>query len=154
MTRTPNNVENIETLKNSSVKLLHGNEKVASDNYESLKKLGKPMATINAKHNNSTASKLPADDMGSLQPQLLIAKGAKVMLTRNLWTEAGLCNGSIGIVLHIIYKDDDKPPALPIAVIVQFEEGYIGPSFCNDLTNCVPVPPVLAISDTLGSAHE
>ena len=61
---------------------------------------------------------------------------------------------SIDIVLHIIYKDDDKPPALPIAVIVQFEEGYIGPSFCNDLPNCVPIPPVLAISDTLGSAHE
>ena len=43
---------------------------------------------------------------------------------------------------------------MPIPVIVQFEEGYSGPSFCNDLTNCVPVPPVLAISDTLGSAHE
>ena len=76
LTRTPNNVEDIETFKNSSVKLSYGNEKVASDNYESLKKLGKPIATINAKHNNSTASKLPADDMGSLQPQLLIANGA------------------------------------------------------------------------------
>ena len=92
--------------------------------------------------------------MGSLQPQLLIANGAKVMLTRNLWTEAGLCSGSIGKVLHIIHKDGDKPPALPIAVIVQFEEGYIGPRFCNDLANCVPIPPALAISDTLGSAHE
>ena len=94
LTRTPNNVEDIETFKNSSVKLSHGNEKVALDNYESLKKLGKPIATINAKHNNSTVSKLPADYMGSLQSQLLIAKGAKVMLTRNLWTQAGLCNGN------------------------------------------------------------
>ena len=37
LTRTPNNVEHIETFKNSSVKLSYGNEKVALDNYESLK---------------------------------------------------------------------------------------------------------------------
>ena len=37
LTRTPNNVEDIETFKNSSVKVSYGNETVALDNYESLK---------------------------------------------------------------------------------------------------------------------
>ena len=90
----------------------------------------------------------------SLQPKLLICKGARVMLTRNLWTSAGLCNSTLGEVVHIICKHDDQPPPLPIAVIVQFEEGYTGPFIFQNLPNCVPIPPVLAISDTLGSGHE
>ena len=63
---------------------LQTNEKVAKDNYECLTKLKQPISTVNTKHNNTTALKLPADDMGSLMPQLLISKAAKVMLTRNL----------------------------------------------------------------------
>ena len=86
--------------------------------------------------------------------KLLLRKGVKVMLTRNLWTVVGLCNGTIGTVSHIIYKDNDCPPSLPIAVIVQFKEGYSGPTFCSNVPNCVPITPVAAISDTLGSGHK
>ena len=70
------------------MKLSFGNEKVARDNYQQLKQLNEPIATINAKHNNSTAAKSSSDDMGSLMPQLLLSRGAKVMLTRNLWIAA------------------------------------------------------------------
>ena len=129
-------------------------QQVAKDNYECLKKLGQPIIPIDAKHNNKTAAKLPADDMGALCPKLLLSKHAKVMLTRNLWAEAGLCNGSMGIVKHIIYKDGDSPPALPIAIVVQFDENYTGPSCCSDVPNCVPIPPVISTSDSLGSCYE
>ena len=78
----------------------------------------------------------------------------EVMLTRNLWTSVGLCNGTLGKVLHIIYKDNDCPPSLPIAIIVQLEEGYTGPILCKNIPNCVPITPVPAISNTLGSDYE
>ena len=31
------------------------------------------------------------------------------MLTRNLWTEKGLCNGSMGVVKDIIYQEENCP---------------------------------------------
>ena len=84
LTRTPSNVQNIHEFESSAVKLTFGNEKVATYNCEKLRSLKKPIAVVNAKHNNTTAAKLPADDIGSLQPALLLTKGARVMLTRNL----------------------------------------------------------------------
>ena len=146
--------ENIDSFQKNSVKLSFGNEKVAKDDYEELKQLRQLIATINAQHNNETALKLSSDEMGSLMPQLLLSQGAKALLTRNLWTEAGLCNGAIGIVKDIVYMARCSPPALPVAVIVQFDDNYIGPSISEDLPRCVPIIPVTSNSETLGSAYE
>ena len=147
-------LSNLQTFEKHAVKISYGNQQVAKDNYECLKKLGQPIIPIDAKHNNKTAAKLPADDMGALCSKLLLSKHAKVMLTRNLWTEAGLCNGSMGIVKDIIYEDVDSPPALPIAIVVQFDENYTGPSCCSNVPNCVPIPPVISTSDSLRSCYE
>jgi len=76
------------------------------------------------------------------------------MLTRNLWTEKGLCNGSMGIVKHIVYQEGDSPPNLPLAVIVQFDSFYTGPSICEDQSRCVPTVPLTNASDLHGSAYE
>ena len=81
LTGTPQQVTNMDEFHKESVKLSFGNEKVAEDNYACLMKVGNPIALIKAKHNNPKASKLPADDMGCLEPQLLLCKGARVMLT-------------------------------------------------------------------------
>ena len=153
-TRTPSNVPNIHEFESSAVKLTFGNEKVATYNYEKLRSLKKPIAVVNAKHNNTTAAKLPADDIGSLQPTFLLTKGARVMLTRNLWTDVGLCNGTMGTVIDIIYSEGSGPPALPIAAIVQFHDTYIGPSIFEHISNCVPIKPVISTSDTLESNYE
>lgn len=77
------------------------------------------------------------------------------MLTRNLWTEVGLCNGAMGTVLDIIYAEGHRPPVLPIAIIVQFgDKDYSGPSFPNSIPNCVPLYPVTSCCDILGTKLE
>ncbi|XP_065061670.1 LOW QUALITY PROTEIN: uncharacterized protein LOC135688681 [Rhopilema esculentum] len=154
LTRTPSKVDNLSVFKDTAIKLAFGNKSVAENNYDSLIRLSVPIARINAKHNNVSASKQPADDMGGLQPTLLLSKGAMVMLTRNLWTEVGLCNGAIGVVYDIIYQTEQGPPNLPISVLVQFHDNYIGPSFSSTVSNLVPISAVTSISDSFGPSYE
>ena len=90
--------------------------------------------------------------MYGLQPTILIAKGARVMLTMNLWSSVGLCNGSTGIIEDIVYAENHQPPLLPIAVVVKFDN-YTGPSILN-IPNCVPIPPVTATSYLNNTFHE
>ena len=69
-----------------------------------------------------------------------LAKEAKVMLTCNLWQQTGLCNGAMGTVSEILYAQDQRPPNLPIAVLVNFDV-YTGPPFLLSQPKCIPVPP-------------
>ena len=85
LTRTPSKVDNLSVFKDTAIKFF---------NYDSLIRLSVPIARINAKHNNVSASKQPADDMGGLQPTLLLSKGAMVMLTNLL---SKLSNTNINI---------------------------------------------------------
>ena len=149
LTRIPSNLKNI-TDKSKHVKLSFSNESVAKSNYETLESLNVPIAQINARHNVSTASKLSSEDMGGLQPKLYLCLGARVMLTRNLWTAKGLCNGSMGVIEDIVFQEGDHPPLLPIAVIVQFDESYTGPSICLNKPRCVPIVPQTNVSDLYG----
>ena len=74
------------------------------------------------------------------------------MLTRNLWTEYGLVNGSLGTVKNIIYDQGHLPPSLPIVIIVRFDK-YVGPS-CLDIPNCVPICVCTSSSTTHGKTFE
>ncbi len=51
---------------------------------------------------------------------ILLIKGAWVMLTVNLQTKIGLVNRSMGIIQDIIFKENQGPPCLPIAVLISF----------------------------------
>lgn len=100
--RQPQNVVDIDNFENFAVKLFFGNEKVAKDNYERLKELQQPILRINAHHSNPKAKSLSSEEMSGLEPTIYISKQARVMRTRNVWTEAGLCNGTMGTVKNII----------------------------------------------------
>ena len=97
LTRQPTNVDNLTEFK-GAVRLFYSNEQVANYNYDQLVKLQETVAQISARHLSVGAKKISADDFSGLQPLVFLAKGAKIMLTINLWPAVGLCNGAIGTV--------------------------------------------------------
>ena len=150
--RTPANCENLASF-NSALKLSYGNKKVAELNFQALRNLNSPVVKINAAHNKAAAAKFSTDDMGGLVPSLFLSIGARVMLTRNLWTDAGLVNGSLGTIQNIIYSEEQMPPLLPAVIIVQFDT-YTGPSYLINEINCVPISPCSSNSESHGEAFE
>lgn len=148
LTRTPRICNNIDSFS-EALRLSYGNREVAENNFTSLKSLQKPIAEIKAIHSKASAAKFSADDMGGLSPCIYLAVGARVMLTRNLWTEVGLCNGSLGTIHNIVYASAYE--LFPVAILVQFDT-YSGPCFNND--NVVPIAPCSSTSESYGSNFE
>lgn len=107
-----------------------------------------PIAAISAIHSSPAAAATKSKDTGGLLPVIFIAKGARIMLTANLWQEVGLCNGAAGTVHDIVYQEGHCPPSLPVAVLVQFDD-YCGPEFYR---NCIPITPI-TFEWTSGSQH-
>ena len=106
---------------------LDSNDQVGSYNHDQLTKLQESVACTNACHSSAAAKKMPADDMSGLQPMVFLAKGAKVMLTMNLWPGVGLCNGATGtttdrciksIIINIIdIGKSEKTPGISYVAI-------------------------------------
>ena len=125
LSRQANNLVDIDHFQKCAVKLSFGNEKVAKANYAKLKELNETIVQIDAHHSNPKAKTLSSEEMGGLEPTIYLSKRARVMLTRNLWTEAGLCNGTMGIVKDIIFSENHTSRMLPIAIIVQFDNRQV-----------------------------
>lgn len=49
------------------------------------------------------------------EPYLLLSRSLRIMLTAqvNLWTDAGLVNGSVGVVQEIVFEENQGPPFSP-----------------------------------------
>ena len=152
LTRQPSNVTNLCDFEDATG-LFYSNEQVANYNHEQLTKLEHPIVHINGHHSSALAKKISSDDMSGLEPVVFLAKGARVMLSMNLWSSVGLCNGATGTVAHIIYQNNHQPPDLPIAVIVEFEN-YRGPVFNENQPLCIPVYPITVTSQTETGFHE
>jgi ATP-dependent DNA helicase PIF1 len=59
----------------------------------------------------------------------------------------------LGIVREFIYANNQLPPDLPVAVIVEFDY-YRGPLFSNYHSSWVPICPVAINSPSLDGVHE
>ena len=137
MTRTPANVSNASSF-HSALHLFSTVEAVVNYNINKLHACGQPVATIKAVHTGANVSKASVDDAGGLYPVVCLARGARVMLSSNLWVEMGLVNGAMGTIQAICYHEGCSPPDLPMAVTILFD-GYTGPTLSN---STVTIPPI------------
>ena len=76
--------------------------------------------------------KATSNTASGLDLHAFYCKGALVLLTKNVCQSLGLCNGSTGKIVDIIYTHGKPPPALPECIIVNFGDNYSGPSFFPD----------------------
>ena len=129
----------------SAVHLYPTKKKVAEYNLRKLSELHcrtNPVAMIPAKHSPNVASAKNADteQAGGLRKMVYLARDARVMLTVNIWVDAGLVNGSVGTVVDIVYSGDKRSPHdLPDFVVCHFPQ-YRGPPYAGP--NTVPIAPV------------
>eukprot|EP00978_Attheya_sp_CCMP212_P017539 scaffold46862_cov30-Attheya_sp.AAC.2 len=121
-------------------------EEVNEHNCRCITKLGKPIASIQVSH-TGRGKKFSKEHARGLLDSTYLAVGAKILVTQNITTYVGICNGSTGIVKDIVYAEGMLAPSLPQFVIVDFGNMYTGPPFFGSDTQperrgWVPIKPV------------
>jgi ATP-dependent DNA helicase PIF1 len=118
--------EEIKTF-DSALRIYPTNKQVEDYNTQHLEQLDSPCIQVLASHTGTGAKDVPSKDAGNLEVTLPLAVGARVMLTENLWTGAGLVNGSLGTVRDLAWEEGSDPRTVPpFVVLVQFDR-YSGP---------------------------
>ena len=112
-----------------------------SFNISHLKKTGNPICKIKAE-NSPGASGFPTERAQGLNNLLFLSKGAKIVLTSNIWSEAKLVNGAQGTVEFIIYEEGKFPPNHQPSFIICHFPAYVGPSFLPNSDKLVPLVAV------------
>ncbi|XP_054264681.1 uncharacterized protein LOC128999172 [Macrosteles quadrilineatus] len=125
---------NVATVKSftSAIRIKARKDAVHQYNQLMLRSSNKPVALIKAKHNNLTACGASEDEAQGLQATLQLSQGCRVILRQNIWTSQGLCNGSLGNVVDIVYGPNRSMDDFPICILVHFD-GYEGPTFNGSL---------------------
>lgn len=108
------------------------NSMVNDYNLEHLEGLNKPCYQAVADNTGPKADEVEAADAGNLHKKIPLVLGARVMLTENIWTDAGLVNGAIGTLQDIAWKTGADPKAEPPFVLLVKFDRYDGPECFPD----------------------
>ena len=133
--------ERQQDFKDNATMICACNDDLKAYNIYRIKALKQPIAPVKSVNKGEPAKKAKASAAGGLPLRIIMAKGAKMVITRNLWKEAGLVNGAHCTVRYIVYAKGRKPPELPDLVLVHCPQ-YRGPSFFDHEPNIVPIVPV------------
>jgi ATP-dependent DNA helicase PIF1 len=131
-----------EELRNDALLLMDGRKKNAkghdgADQWNAgelrnvARRLGKPIAAFGAIHKwdeeGLNPTRLDSDEFRGLAANMELCEGARILLTQNLWVEAGLMNGAMGTVRGFVWPQGGDPAAtkkelsVPLCVVVEFD---------------------------------
>ena len=119
-------------------------DRVNDNNHCHLDRLGRPAIQVTAKNVGVGAAAAPDDKAGNLEKHIPVCIGARLMLTCNLWQQAGLCNGARATVYDIAWTPGANPMQDQPCVIMMEIDKYTGPAFMTttDGGKIVPILPV------------
>ena len=92
------------------------------------KKTKQPVFSWNAWNSNATALRADLNDVRGMRNFLGVCIGAPILLLTNLYTDAGLANGTRGILRDVIFAENSAENDLPLLVVCDFPD-YSGPVF-------------------------
>ena len=119
MTRTISSISHVENFSfEQSTHLYATNSSIVPHKKHMLKHLNMPIAHCFAEQRNKHVCQSIDDEQ--LPLKVLIVIGQQVMLTTNLWVQAGLVNSSLGKFIGIVYNSNEQPPSLPSFIVVKF----------------------------------
>jgi hypothetical protein len=90
------------------------------------------------------AKRQPSAAFDGLRQVIHLARGCKVMITRNIAYKYGLANGTRGKLIGVVYPPGAPVGVFPEALIVEVPE-YCGPAFYKNQPKWVPILPKLSI---------
>ena len=125
------------------------------------RKTKQPILVLRAYHNipdtpegkQLKPEQMDDEEFRGIQREVLVCVGARVLLTQNLWVEAGLMNGAMGTVRGYCWprggdpRSEDSRLRSPLCVFVEFdsvnlkdERGHVRSFFPNDPEKSLWVP--------------
>ena len=125
--RQPNSLTADEKAEfKDATRLFFSKREVNRFNGKKPRELDKPVARVSAVHTGANARRASADTAEGLERDLYLAKGAKVMLTKNLYQQVGLVNGIRGEVVELVYADDAPRRSSPFTLSSSSEGTRVG----------------------------
>ena len=76
-----------------------------------------------------------------MELELLLAIEARVMLTSNVWTDARLVNGALGVIQQIVYNPGSLPPRPLMYVLIKFDN-YVVVPWDESFPQVVPITSI------------
>lgn len=117
-------------------------QSVSEINLHTLLRSGQPVLRSLAQHTGVGAAQASEEQAQGLVPAVFLMAGAQVMLSRNLWIEQGLVNGTRGTIYQIGLSPSEVPHhSVPSVVMVAFPS-YTGPTPWRTTDN-VPLVPIV-----------